>query len=226
MNWGTVTRSADVVAIVGSGPSLRGVQLSFPKSVTVIAVNAAIGYLRRTDIWFTADARAANRAIMAVPVPGVEFFAAVPEDYGQPDARHRDLRAPPESHVTFLHRLDGDGPLRSRPGLSEDPTVIHGGNSGYGALGLAYHMGAKRIGLFGIDGGREYHHGQGQTLQDLDVLGALFATAKVQLDVRGTVVIVGSKTSVVDCWPRFTPRELESWLPLAATARNIERRQQ
>ena len=42
------------------------------------------------------------------------------------------------------------------PGLSRDPRVIHTGkNSGYAAIGLAYHLGAQRILLLGFDMQRE-----------------------------------------------------------------------
>lgn len=41
---------------------------------------------------------------------------------------------------------------KSEPGLSRDPNVIHhGANSGYQAINLAYHFGAKRIILLGYD---------------------------------------------------------------------------
>ena len=41
---------------------------------------------------------------------------------------------------------------RGLPGLSRDPSVIHeGSNSGYQAIGLAYHFGARRILLAGYD---------------------------------------------------------------------------
>ena len=45
---------------------------------------------------------------------------------------------------------------QGKPGLSRDPTVIHGGqNSGYQAIGLVYHFGARKIILVGYDMMRE-----------------------------------------------------------------------
>lgn len=51
---------------------------------------------------------------------------------------------------------------RGRPGLSRDPSVIHtGSNSGYAAINLAHHFGARRILLVGYDmslGPKGEHH--------------------------------------------------------------------
>lgn len=59
-----------------------------------------------------------------------------------------------------LHRVDGE----HGPGLCTKPgTVYFGGNSGYQAIGLAFHLGARRIVLLGYDmqrtGGRSHWHG-------------------------------------------------------------------
>lgn len=213
VQWGRVRHGAAHVAIVGSGPSMDGVQLALPSHVRVIAVNHAILHVPRADMFFTLDARGGIRRLLAARRAGVTYYAAVRGDYGHPQAAHRDLRAPAEPHVTFLRRMDGPlEPLRGCPRLSESPFSIHGGNSAYGALGLAYLMGARRIALFGVDGKGGYAWGPGAPLQDLSGLGELFASALPQLAARGAEVVVGSPDSVVDCWPRMTPAEAAAWL--------------
>ena len=59
-----------------------------------------------------------------------------------------------------VFRVPSDG----EPGLSLSPYRINqGGNSGYQAIGLAYHLGIKRIALVGFDmqytGGKSHWHG-------------------------------------------------------------------
>ena len=54
--------------------------------------------------------------------------------------------------------------IKHRPGLSRDPLYLHsGGNSGYQAINLAFHWGARRILLVGFDmrrtDGRSHWHG-------------------------------------------------------------------
>lgn len=60
-------------------------------------------------------------------------------------------------HLTFIES-------KSEYGLSESPNIIHqGSNSGYQAINLAYHLGAKRIILLGYDmqatDGKSHWHG-------------------------------------------------------------------
>ena len=65
------------------------------------------------------------------------------------------LEDPAQWSITAL-RPDEDGTdLLQSPGLSRDPEVIHtGSNSTYAAVNLAYHLGAERILLLGLDLGR------------------------------------------------------------------------
>lgn len=64
-----------------------------------------------------------------------------------PDRWTRDLEASLKYGLSYIES-------KNLPGLSVDPKIIHeGGNSGYQALNLVYHMGAKEIALLGFDMG-------------------------------------------------------------------------
>lgn len=212
--YSLVSHSAERVVIVASGPSLRKAKLDVPDHVTTIAVNSALPHVR-ADFWFTLDTSKENRALMktATSLPGTTFYAAVRDDYGQPDATPRWLRAKPEANVTFVRKLVGDGAKGSLRGLSEDPAGIHAGNSAYGALGLAYLMGAKRIALLGVDGAAKSGYAWHEERQPRDIqhLPWLFGTAAAQLKSKGVQVVVGSPRSSVRCWPRMKPEEAIAW---------------
>ena len=209
--WSRVQHTAERVAVVGSGPSLRDVDLRFPEGVTVIAVNAAIAHLPEPpDFWFTLDLSKANRALIADPRPGTVYYAAAhpgPEEL-MPSNHRRPTNVP---HVIWLQRIHGKHARTSRAGLSVSPTGIHAGNSGYGALNLAFLMGARRIALFGIDGGGGYAWGKAKP-GDLHHLPWLFTSAANQLEAKGVEVVNGSPASLVRCWPRMTPQEAMAWL--------------
>jgi hypothetical protein len=212
--WSCVQHTAERVAIVATGPSLKGVDLTMPDGVSVIAVNGALPHLPRADFWFTLDPDGNNRGIMrtAIERTSTVFYAAVPPQYGQPDADCWWYRPDPEPRVHFLEWIRGVGPKGSKPGLSTSPTGIHCGNSAYGALGLAFLMGAKRIALLGVDGMSNRYAWGDSRCGDMQHLGWLFGTAKRQLELAGVDVIVGSPFSRVDCWPRVSPRRAMDWL--------------
>jgi hypothetical protein len=205
---------ADKVAIIGSGASLIGTPLSsfaIP-GVFVIGVNDAARRVPATNAFFTCDPSAANRRLLSHQRPGVTYFAAVPSDYGTPRAKADGHRAPPEPNVTYLLRVSGPVRTGHMPGLSEDPTRIHSGNSAYGALGVAYLMGATRIALFGIDGHGGYAWNNCDLPMDLSHLPAIFETALPQLRKRNMSVVNGSPTSTIRAFPRMTIEEALDWL--------------
>lgn len=214
--WSHVQHTAERVAIVASGPSLKHYNLMIPDGIDVISVNGSIWPLAKAPrFWFTLDPSPANRAIMATAIARrcTTMYAAVQPNYGQPDARPRHLAMPPEPGVLYLKRDVGTGPRGSKNGLSTHPDRIHCGNSAYGALGLAFLMGAKRIALLGVDGDSAagYAWGDGQP-KNLNHLGRLFASAADQMHTNGVVVINGSPKSRVTCWPRTTPAAALEWL--------------
>lgn len=163
--------------IVASGPSARG--FVPPDDIPIIAVNGVIEWISRADYWFTLDPSPDNIMRMARPRDGVEYHAAVENETNIPD------------HVTRWRRVRGDwsgyptikdGPgywlrrLSCRPGLSTNPCQISTGNSAYGAVGLAYHMGASKVALIGVDA-NEKPRVEGGVPRNLSHLPALFASA-------------------------------------------------
>lgn len=212
--YSLVEHTAERVVIIASGPSLRRADLTVPDHVTTIAVNGALPHVR-ADFWFTLDTSKENRALMRTAVTRTEtvFYAAVRDNFGDPETTPRHLRAKPEERVRYLQKFTGDGAKGSLRGLSEDPSGIHAGNSAYGALGLAYLMGAKRIALLGVDGAARSGYAWNEVRQprDLQHLPWLFSTAAEQLRARGVRVVVGSPRSSVKCWPRMKPEEAIAW---------------
>lgn len=184
-----------------------------PDSVTVIAVNGAIHWLPRVDYWFTLDPSPVNRCRMIFQRSGVQYVAAVPDEYGSHTARLKNMRRRAPANVHYLRRIaDPDGGrLRIKKGLSEDSREIHTGNSAYGALGMAYHFRASRIAMFGVDGTQD-HRIEGGVSQNLDHLPGLFASAMPQLQDAGIEIVTGSPNSRVNCFDRMTPEGAAKWL--------------
>lgn len=152
--------------IVASGPSARG--FVPPPHLTVIAVNGAIEWLSRADFFFTLDWSAENQHRLRHQRPGVRYVAAYPPEHQWADAG-----------IQWLNRI---GPLRGKPGLSEALVSVHVGNSAYGALGLAYHLGHRDVALVGVDA-NSHPRVEGGHSRNLAHLPALFASAQKQLRV-------------------------------------------
>lgn len=211
--YSTVTHTADRVVIIASGPSLRGVKLDVPDNISVISVNGSLPHVPRADFWFTLDTSPSNRKIMrTAATSSTVFYAAVTPCYGSPAASPGHNRAAPEKSVHYLRAIAGTGPKRSNKGLSDDPTGIHCGNSAYGALGLAYLMGAKRIALLGLDVGlKGYAWHEESAPRDLQHVPWLFESAAKQLKRAGVSVVVGSRESSVRTWARMSPQEAIAW---------------
>lgn len=120
------------VFILGCGPSLSMVSASrLSRSGKVIAVNDAYLKAPRADILYFCDKKwwQSSEALVRTT-----FFG--------------------RWIVTLEHKLHGVKRLRNTGpiGLEQDPSGIrHGSNSGYQAINLAYHLGAKEIVLVGFD---------------------------------------------------------------------------
>src|SRR5690606_1256412 len=81
-------------------------------------------------------------------------------------------------------------------GLSEDKKYIHTGNSAYGALGFAYHMGAMRALLVGIDATND-ERVEGGRPNNLSHLPILFQSALDQIDIASAGKLEGIKNMSV-----------------------------
>jgi hypothetical protein len=203
------------VVIVASGPSAASALSLIPllEGVHIIAVNAAIRHAPVAHSWFTLDPGVDNRAIMAERRREVTHYAAVPDNFGDPKATKIAHRGELEPGIVWLRRLHGSLKLSGRPMLSEEPGIIHSGNSGWGALQIAYLMGARAIAIFGLDGkpGGYWYGGDGPN-GPLDHLPALFASALAQLKARGVQVVNASPDSAITCFERMDPRHAVRWI--------------
>lgn len=193
------------IIIAGTGPSLK--PFDVPEGVAVIGVNDAINYMR-CDYWFTLDPSPANLALMRNQQSGTYYYAAVPPEFGTIRAVSAAMRERAPDNVHYLHRLTGSGVLSSAFGLPPNNHSINTGNSAYGALQLAYHMGAEKVMLIGVDGHGKYANGVGQPKGRLDHLPELFAS----LDMGACEVVNASPSSCVECFPKYDLESASTWL--------------
>lgn len=169
--------------IVASGPSARGFEP--PDDVTVIAVNGAIDWISRADHWFSLDASPANQAWLNEALfRGVTCHVA--------GRRWAELHLAPSRYVTLWKRIEGPlaakglhpegspawwaARLQAVYGICKKPNSIHTGNSAWGALGLAWHLGFRSVALIGVDATDEPRV-EGGRPNNLSHLPLLFASA-------------------------------------------------
>ena len=117
-----------------------------------------------------------------------------------------------ENELPGVKRLHNTGPI----GLETDPCGLrHGSNSGYQAINLAYHLGAKEIVLVGFDmrtiDGRVHwrqrngDNENGQTRTMTNVMLPKFQTLKTPLEQEGVRVINATPGSSLTIWPIVHP---------------------
>lgn len=201
--WGNLP-----LVIVGTGPSLRGTDLSLldRPDLRVLAVKEAV-----FDLPFAAECVCIhgtwlkNRldALLAQPVP----ITFVTDNVFNPPYLVRD-----EFH--YIERRHADG-------LSNDPRYVnHGGTSGYAALNVATLRGARRILLMGFDYGTltESHARTGHHYRDEAYPWYLaarngsmwagwaknFKTCANDLRALGAEVHNANPGGLVDAFPRAT----------------------
>lgn len=196
------------VAIVGGGPSLRGVDLSGLKGrCAVIGVNRTAEILSWVDACVTID------TLTLLPKFGLgeaykgPIIAGVPDDYGSPYAEKSCDRVPRRSDIIYWRRVD-------RCGLPVEDKTLHGGaDSGYGALCYAWSMRPRRIVLFGCDMtfGQGHWYRQEETdchsRHRLKEIIDRWRSSRQQLSNAGIEVINASPDSRIDWWPRVAPQE-------------------
>lgn len=212
IKWGRVSpkEKHDKIIIVASGPSLKEFDFNRLRGKGhIICVNGAGDHVPFADSWFTLDPWGLHGPQLPKNFRG-KLYAAVPEHYGRRDSPIRDFRVTPRNNITFLHRLmshnyvDQTSTTAYTLGLSPDPSCINTGNSGFGALNLAYHMKPKKILLLGIDGTIGYFYTNKDRNNPLNTLPMLFNSTVPQLKEAGIEVINGSPKSVVGSFPRYT----------------------
>ena len=220
IKWGEVKDIAgiDDVIIVRSGPSVKDIDIEKLKEYAertnayIIAVNGAGEHVNFADAWFTLDPWGLNGGQIPKSFSG-DLYAAVPDDYGTPSAKSLQHRVSPNSGVIFLHRLQSHNYVNISSesaytlGLSDDRRCISTGNSGYGALNLAYHFKPKRIFMLGIDGSVGYFYQSKTPNKSLSHLKLLFKSTVKQLDAHKIKVYNVSPNSTVDAFEKIKPNE-------------------
>jgi tetratricopeptide (TPR) repeat protein len=211
-------RSPGVIAIVGGGPTLRGVDLTPLRGVAhTVAVNATANALPWSDVAVTHDASHLPERFRDYPGPVV---AGVPLGYLR--------RAGHVDSIEHRRRL-----VAHR--LSEDEALLHSGGhtSAYTALNYAYLLRPRLIVLFGIDlrdswDPEEYWHQKmdeynRRRLDELqrrasfdDYLEyrsrkvqsapAVFASVLPQIESASIEVLNASPVSSIECFPKIEPQ--------------------
>lgn len=168
--------------IVASGPSAMG--FSPPDDVTVIAVNGSVAWLPRLDYWFSLDASELNQKWLQDAIQrGALCHVAGPR---WRLCRAATLHAQPWRRIDSLGTYAEPQPAGSPEwwlwrlgavlGICKTPGAIHTGNSAWGALGLAWHLGFRDVALLGVDASGEPRL-EGGTPGNLSHLPLLFASA-------------------------------------------------
>lgn len=209
VKWGAVdqTVNPDRVIIVASGKSLIGFNFHtlYDKGYFIISLNDTGSVVPHSNAWITVDPWGlAGKQYPQKPVD--KIYAAVPEDFGTKHAACGDHRIDPPETITYLRRVSHQNSNHLKigvSGLAEDPTEINTGNSGYGALNLAYHLRPKKVLLLGLDAGHGYFFTTRKANRGLDHLPSLFLSAVPQLEAAGIEVINGSIKSGVTAFPRY-----------------------
>jgi len=189
------------IIIVCSGLSAKG--FVPPEGALVIAVNNTITWLNRADYFFTLDPEGYNLDAINNQREGVKYCVAF-----EKGVEFKNCTMYERIRNTTLDGVHGkSGTLNGHKTLSEDKTKIHTGNSGYGALGLAYHIGFEKLVIIGLDG--EGKKCDGMYSGDLSHLPELFDSVIPQVGGR---VVNASLNSNIDSFPRMNHNDAMEWL--------------
>lgn len=182
----------DVCYVIGSGPSLSGFDFDKLPSGYRIGANKS-GWLAKCDTLVSLDRNFPRKCLDDLRAFKGEIVLAA-----RPDERTLDF-------VTYVDRRRGEQ-------LSDDPNALHGYDSGYASLNLAYLRGFKEIALLGFDfkwvgSQTHFHNGYAdqnrQTYKYLERWAKAFDSARQQLHAAGVSVtnFVGPHGSNVTAFP-------------------------
>lgn len=182
------------VYLIGGGDSLRGFDFDRLNGLGItVGINKA-AWLLNTDVFFTLDqhlAKMHRNEIAQFIKDGGDAYLALPTN--------TDLTPIDGAHYIIKERNSGIHP---------DPMRVTGVNSGYAALGLAYHKKAREIALLGYDmakGDHTHWHGgypwhATANHRYYDKWASNFDKAKLKFDEAGTSIVnfVGTPKSKID----------------------------
>lgn len=187
--------------IVASGPSAKN--FVPPDNTCIIAVNGAIDWIKRANYFFTLDHSKVNLDRVRNPRKDTRYCVAFP----------KDILVPVETIRFERYSYQGTEPSKKYTpewwlwrwsavkGLSEDINVINSGNSAYGAIGLAYHLGYEDILLVGVDASRDEKI-EGGRCKNLTHLPILLRSAMKQVKLSTVSNIDGIPKVKIKNWLR------------------------
>lgn len=187
-----------IFGIVASGPSLRQWQVDhLVERAPVIATNGSFMALRRPGIVYGCDAGFWDAYARRVKVSGHECWTA-------------DVSAAQRHGLNHVRLKTGDGLCAAKN------TVNSGANSGYQAINLAFHFGAKKIVLVGFDmqatSGRWHWHDDLKGVEGRDPginrWPRKFPALAFDLRQWGVEVVNCSIETALTCFPRADLRDV------------------
>lgn len=187
-----------VIVCLGSGPSLTQADVDFCRGrALVIAIKDTIDLCPWADVLYGCGADAGGqtwwrRRGPSLPMTGLRYSL--------------DEAASEWASVLKYRKDDG---LETDPGY-----LALGGNSGYQAVNLSVHLGARKVVLLGYDmqkdpAGRQHYfgdHPRGNQLP-FDLFLFRFPTIMEPLKALGVELINASRQTALTCVPRGTLQE-------------------
>jgi len=185
--------TGETAFLLGGGPSLRSFDAECLRGRRVIAINNSWELAPWADVLYFCDEKWWRWYGEKAATGFVGRYIVTPALH-VPDRRGRLIK------------------LTGATGLETDPCGLrHGSNSGYQAINLAYHFGARRIVLLGYDmnvnGSTHWHAGHPTTKpeafqQTLDnAMLPKFPTIVEPLATAGVEVLNATPGSALTCWP-------------------------
>jgi hypothetical protein len=194
------------IICLASGPSLTQEDVDYVRGLgRVIAINDSFRLAPWADVWYACDDmiwKLHHRRYRRE----TEAFTGLKYALQRPAARWAGVQVLRNTGVT---------------GLELEPTGLKNGrNSGYQAINLAVHLGAKRIVLLGYDmslgpRGRSHWFDDHRPRSPLTTFRKIFPTIAKPLRDLGVEVINSSRRSALTCFPKVP---LERALPRQVAA--------
>ena len=190
----------ETAVIIATGPSLTQEDVDYCRGkARVIAVNNAYTVAPWADALYACDAK------------WWHWHQGVPSFTGPKWSLEHSAWGTHRARYPDVQRLRNTG----THSLERDPTGLRNGrNSGFQAVNLAYHYGAKRIILLGFDmqavKGRGHFFGEHPNKQKSPYpqFRQVFTSIVAPLKKSGVEVINCSRNSVLDCFPKARLREV------------------
>jgi hypothetical protein len=196
IKYSTISKDFDgeTVYIIGGGPSLKNFDFRSLAGSRTIAINKAILFNPQADVLYWTDVRFYTWYKNQIDnYKGLKFALKAGSQYSD------DVKVLKKGKA---HGIELD-----------TQTLAHGNNSGYAAINLAYHLGAKRIILLGFDMGSDgsathFHDGYptktagDRIFHDKFLPG--FKQLKSELKGTGVTVLNASPYSKLTVFPKIT----------------------